>query len=367
VANTETTTQQSPAAIRRPPNAVLYSHVDTDDIVKLFHQGLSHRKIGKLLQMGPCSVGTRLRNLGLVRQPESVSAAELRECRADPAWEARRRIPDRIVCRECGEWKAVLDAPGEHGHLRKHNMPGDEYRTKWPGARLTNFQIPARMAENLGRAAKQDRQKTLERLMDEFAAMYATPEEREICRKDHEWEEKNDIEDFVVCRLCGFKSKVDLLIHLRKRHDKTTGSYRQEFWKAPMVPLRVKDRKNEEQLPRSAELRKRMKPFLKGGPGRKKKPFEQTADFKCGKMIEEQMPRAKQAMAAIKELSPRDRRTEVIKTRLQDLGFSEQDADIAAFARTARNLACQFTAARLQKSEEAVERAGQRYRNYLRK
>jgi len=362
VASTETTTQQSPAAIRQP-NSERYAHISDAEIAELFRQGLSHRKIGKLKQMGPCSVGTRLRNLGLVRQPESVSAAELRECRADPAWEARRRIPDRIVCRECGEWKAVLDAPGEHGHLRKHKITGDEYRAKWPGARLTNFLVPAKVAEIQGRAAKEDRQKTLEKLMDEFAAEYATPEERENSRKDHEWEEKNDIKDFVVCRLCGRKSKIDLLSHLRNRHaGMTTESYRQEFWKAPMVPLRVKDRKNEEQLPRSARLRKLIKPFLKGGPGRKKAAPEKTRTFEIGRMVDTEIPRAREALEAIVELSPRDRRSfEAIKLKLLVLSFSDGEAKLAQFARTAQQLARSLVAHRTGLTIEAVNRSHQRY------
>jgi predicted transcriptional regulator len=360
LAENQSTTQQSPAAIRRPPNSDLYSHMDTDEIVKLFHQGLSHRKIGRQLNMGACSVGIRLRKLGLARPPECITPGELRELRADPAWEARKRISNRVICRECGERKAVLDAPGEHGHLRKHKITGDEYRAKWPGARLTNFLVPAKVAEIQRRAAKEDRQKTLEKLMDEFAAMYATPEERENCRKDHEWEEKNDIKDFAVCRLCGFKSKVDLLSHLRKRHGKTTESYRQEFWKAPMVPLRVKDRKNKEQLPRSAKLRKLIKPFLKGGPGRKKAAPEKTRTFEIGRMVDTEIPRAREALEAIAELSPRDRRSlEAIKLKVSS--FSDGEAKLAQFARTAQQLARGLVAHRTGLTIEAVNRSHQRY------
>jgi hypothetical protein len=240
---------QSPAAARKPPNSERYSHISTAEIVKLSDQGFSHRKIGKLLNMGPCSVGSRLRAEGKTRLPARVSAAELKEARLDPAWEARRGTADRIVCRECGEWKSVLEAPGEHSHLRKHHMTGDEYRTRWPGARLINFGVSARLA------ARQGRSKTIRDLMDDFAASYLMPSLHKQCRRDPNWEEKNGIEDIVVCRLCGRKSRTDLFAHLKKIHGCNYVTYHEQFPKAPTMPVCRRAKKNKVQLGRGRRMR----------------------------------------------------------------------------------------------------------------
>ena len=65
-----------------------------------------------------------------------VTPELLEACRLDPAWEARQRMADRVVCRECG---AKLQAPlgGNKGHLwRRHQMTVRAYRAVYPGARI---------------------------------------------------------------------------------------------------------------------------------------------------------------------------------------------------------------------------------------
>jgi hypothetical protein len=234
------------------PNSERYSHIPTAEIVTLFNQGLSHRMIGRRIHMGPCSVGSRLRKLGLVHPRARVTAAQLKEARLDPAWEARHGIADRVICRECGGLKSQIDAWGEHSHLRKHRITARDYKRKYPGARLTNFRVAA------GQAARQGRSKTLEELMDEFASMYATPEDLKKCRRDPRgWEEKHGINDVVIGRMCGLKSRSDLWAHLRKAHDLSYVSYHAQFCKAPTIPQRLKEVKNEDQQDRGNRLRMR--------------------------------------------------------------------------------------------------------------
>jgi hypothetical protein len=65
-----------------------------------------------------------------------VTPEQLEACRLDPAWEARHRMADHVVCRECG---AILQAPlgGNKGHLwRRHQMAVRAYRAVYPGARI---------------------------------------------------------------------------------------------------------------------------------------------------------------------------------------------------------------------------------------
>ena len=64
-----------------------------------------------------------------------VTPEQLESCRLDPAWEARQRMANYVVCRECG---AKLQAPlwGKRGHLwRLHEMTVRAYRAAYPGAR----------------------------------------------------------------------------------------------------------------------------------------------------------------------------------------------------------------------------------------
>jgi predicted transcriptional regulator len=221
------------------PNAERYGHISTTELVGLFDQGLSHRKIGKLLSMGPCAVGNRLKAAGKVRPTPAVSASQLKECRRDPAWEARQEnhgiVPeDRIVCRECGELKRELGAFGDHSHLRKHRMTPKEYTSKYLGARLTSFAVSA------DKKRRQGSTKTARDLRDEFAANYLTPSERTECRKDPEWEEHHGITDFVACRICGFKYHSDLHLHLGHRHGFSIAAYHAKFPKTLTISLAVK-------------------------------------------------------------------------------------------------------------------------------
>jgi predicted transcriptional regulator len=222
-------------------NAERYRHIPTAEIIKLSdEQDLSQRKIGKLLGMGSCAVGNRLRAAGKARRPPKLTPSQLEECRQDPAYEARPGIAHRIVpayrvvCRECGELKSELNANGNHSHLRGHHVTADEYKRKWPGARLTSF---ARSADQNHR---QGREKTVQDLMDEFAARYLTPEEWKEYVRDQKYEERHGITKFVACRLCPLKSKTDLHNHLKTQHGLRSAEYRKQFPEALQMPLNLK-------------------------------------------------------------------------------------------------------------------------------
>ncbi len=226
-----------------PATADRYRDITTAEIVELHDQGQSHRKIGKLLRMGPCAVGNRLRKAGKVRPAVKVSATQLKEVRLDPAWEARQEnhgvVPaNRVVCRVCGERKSEINAHGLHSHLRKHRMTADEYKSKYPGARLVSH------ARSAKQNSRQGRTKTVHELMDEFAARYLRPEDLRKYRRDPEWEEHHHITEFIVCRLCGMKSQTDLHSHLKAWHGLTSAQYRERFPKCLQIPLGLYDGRN---------------------------------------------------------------------------------------------------------------------------
>ena len=194
------------------PNAERYAHIPTAEIIKLFDQGKSHRQIGKLLGMGPCSVGNRLRHEGKVRPAPAVIQSQLKQARVDPAYEARNGIENKVICRECGELKSELNANGNHSHLRGHHMTADDYKSKWPGTRLTSF------ARSADQNLRQGGTKIIQILMAEFAAVYLKPKDWTEALRDQEWEEHHGITEFVACRLCPFKSRTHLYNHLKTQH-----------------------------------------------------------------------------------------------------------------------------------------------------
>jgi predicted transcriptional regulator len=195
--------------------------------------------------MGACAVGNRLRKEGKARRPPKLTPSQLEEGRQDPAYEARPGIthrivpPDRVVCRECGELKSELNANGNHSHLRGHRLPADDYKRKWPGARLTSF------ARSADQNRRQGRTKTIQDLMDEFAARYLMSEEWKEYVRDQKYEEHHGIKEFVACRLCGMKSKTDLHNHLKTQHGVSSADYRKQFPEALQLPLGLYDVKNE--------------------------------------------------------------------------------------------------------------------------
>ena len=225
--HSNTTPAQQPST-KRPANAELYQHIPTAKIIELFNRGLSHRKIGKVVGMGPCSVGTRLRREGKVRRRPGLVGKELEEARLDAAWEARHGLADRVVCRLCGKFMASINANGEHSHLRTHHMTADEYASKYPGARFTSFAIAARQGVRQGRAGN------VQKLMERFAAQYLTAKELIECRADPAWEERRRF-DFVACRKCGLKSKTHLYLHVHRHGYSRIKEYRAEYPKAPRV------------------------------------------------------------------------------------------------------------------------------------
>ena len=355
------------------PNAARYRHIATDEIIKLFDRGMSHSQIAKELRMGPCAVGTRLRKAGKMRRPAKLTLSQLKECRRDPAWEARPGnrgiVPaDRIVCRKCGELKAEINANGVHSHLRKHRVTADDYKRKYPGARLTSF------FRSVDQSRRQGRTKTIQVSMTEFAARQLTPAELKKYRRDQEYEERHGITEFVACRLCGVKSKTDLGVHLKRMHALTSKGYRARFPKCLQLPLGLYDAKNKKQKERQRDrwtiVRAQLAKIKNGelvpkpvSPGRPKLAPKETRAFEVGSAVEDFIPKAEMALKIIAGLPQRERTNiETLRATLAPLGFvTEAELRLAQFERTPKRLARSIVAGRLPMSLKAVERCHQRY------
>jgi transposase len=239
-----------------PRSCERYAHIPVAKVIELHDLGMNNREIGKKLGMGPSTVGKWLRKAGKAT-PKAVTAEQLKEARLDPAWEARRGIRNRVVCRMCGEPRPSLNDP-KRNHLHKHHMTAGEYARKYPGARLMSFDLSASHLRWFGQS------KTADELMAEFAARYLTPLELQEYLKDPKWEEHHGIKDFVACRLCGFKCEWRLADHLMRVHGINSAAYRLQFPKSLLLPLskvdseRDRSREKGRALRASAEKSERM-------------------------------------------------------------------------------------------------------------
>jgi transposase len=232
----------------RPPSSERYAHIPIAKLIELHDLGMNNRQIGQKLGMHPSTVGHWLRKAGKV-VPKAVTTEERKESVLDPAWEARRDIKNRVVCRKCGQLKASLNDPKDN-HLSKHHMmTAADYTSKYPGARLMSFDLSASHNRWLGSS------KTANERMAEFAASYLTPAELKEYLKDHEWEEHHQIKDFVACRLCGFKCKFRLSDHLMSRHSISSAAYRLRFPKSLLLPLSKEDSERDRSRKKGRALR----------------------------------------------------------------------------------------------------------------
>jgi hypothetical protein len=126
-----------------------------------------------------------------------LNSEELSECRKDPAWEARRDLTDRVICRKCG---AILKSntsgiANKHtGHVwRRHRTTLRKYKAAYPGAPLWTLEYYAsKWGSNL-----QD-------LVANRVNAYLGPE-LEACRKNPSWERDHGIVDGIYCRECGLR------------------------------------------------------------------------------------------------------------------------------------------------------------------
>jgi hypothetical protein len=140
----------------------------------------------------------------------SVSAVELAECRKDPAWEARRGLTDRVVCRKCG---VMVKSPMgvKIGHLwAKHKTDRYGYWAEFPSAPLRSLEY---IAKFYGRP--------LENLLKEIPDNYLLPDELAEARKNPAYEKDHELA-VVICRVCGKK----LGSELRARRGGHLGTHR---------------------------------------------------------------------------------------------------------------------------------------------
>jgi hypothetical protein len=158
------------------------------------------------------------------RAKEYATPQEIREVRRDPAYEARKQIADRFMCRICGFWangdlspdhlallhidKAKAIAKWESKGLAK------EYNLLWPGAPTSTH---LRRADKLNKwlRSKGKPEKTVEQVMKEYADSFVLPEELAAYRQDPK---STPAAEFAVCLVCGQKCKWELPRHVNDEH-----------------------------------------------------------------------------------------------------------------------------------------------------
>jgi hypothetical protein len=194
--------------------------IDPRDVVKLRKQGLSLGKIAARLHASDWTIAERLKKAGQPFTPAAVTPAQLAEFQhyADPAWEARNHIAKQVACRKCGRLLHGITPT----HLALDQMTMADYDHQYPDAPSMNCAILLGHSSLKGRV-------NLEEFMAAGAARYLTPAEMADHLRDHLYEKHHGIANYIACRVCGFKSKDSLYMHLKKRHRYTLAQYRDRF------------------------------------------------------------------------------------------------------------------------------------------
>src|SRR5207302_2219376 len=132
------------------------------------------------------------------------------------AYEARHGIADHVICKLCGRYLKIRLGY----HLRDcHKISKEEYQRQFPGARLWTFAYYARSEE-----------KDAQKVMEDFAADFATPAEISECRRDPAREARLGISGRILCRVCGrWLGNDQMSRHLRTLHALTLVKYREIY------------------------------------------------------------------------------------------------------------------------------------------
>jgi len=128
--------------------------------------------------------------------------------------------------------------------------------------------------------------------------------------------------------------------------------------------LKAKRRKQADEQREIRRLARAHQPFARGSTGRPKKTAEETRDFEIWQMVRNLIPRAAEALKALEELSPRERRNpEALKRRLLPLDFTLREIKQIPFSKpNAIILASHWVADSEGMDYTSVARARQRSR-----
>lgn len=177
-----------------------------------------------------------------------LSLEELNACRADPAWEAHQQIADYVVCRECGA-KIETTIAGKQGHLwKRHRLPPEQYRRKYPGVRLEGFGFAA---------GRPGRSKAPLRV----ALRQSSISELTEARANSNYERDRGVTEYVICRECGEKQRTLFggTGHLGRRHRMALSEYRSKWPGAPWA-CRGKQKQVAERMAERLGIRASQRP-----------------------------------------------------------------------------------------------------------
>jgi hypothetical protein len=151
---------------------------------------------------------------------ERVTAELLEEIRKDPAWEARNRLYDRVVCRICGAKISKYLRP----HIvNVHRMTTAQYAREFRGAMLHTL-IDTYAASPAIRSKYQ----TVEQYAHSRAAHFLEPAKLVECRNNPTYEIDHEMVG-IICRECGFILRWRVVNKHLKAHGLNTITYRAKY------------------------------------------------------------------------------------------------------------------------------------------
>jgi hypothetical protein len=164
----------------------------------------------------------------------------------DARWEDLEQDKEYVVCLECGHRAITLAR-----HLKaSHNLTADDYRLKHPGALIRSRKLTESRSEAIRSGMGDGAYEGLkvvecpscrgEREVSKFLGALHDPR-CPTCRAaedEAQWEGKSEPEDYVECRLCGYKTGQNLNSHIQNAHpDYSNGGYAAAFPGAPFNTL----------------------------------------------------------------------------------------------------------------------------------
>ena len=137
---------------------------------------------------------------------------------------------DFVRCRVCGFETTTLAT-----HLRKHGLKADEYRQRYPGARIRSKAVEAKRRAAIRQAHERKPSKGAQKVVE--CPECGTPHQVSrfdrkavlcpLCaaeRAEAVWEGKEEGPDYVVCEVCGCRAE-NLTSHIQNHHPALVGCY----------------------------------------------------------------------------------------------------------------------------------------------
>jgi transcription elongation factor Elf1 len=137
---------------------------------------------------------------------------------------------DFVRCRVCGFETSTLAT-----HLRKHGLKADEYRHRYPGARIRSKAVEAKRRAAIKKAHERRPTRGAQKVVEcpecgDPHQVSRFDRKAVLCplcaaeRAESVWEGKEEGLDYVVCDVCGYRAE-NLTSHIQNHHPELAGRY----------------------------------------------------------------------------------------------------------------------------------------------